>query len=229
MKATSIFLAKFNLLWLILPPMTVLGHSGGLDARGGHYDRRTGEYHCHSDLCRANEQEEIQADGPYVTLYDRNQWRHWIDEDSDCQDTRAEVLIRDSSSSLVFRDNNQCVVASGLWIDVYSDLGYTNALEIDIDHIVPLAWAHGHGGANWSQQAREDFANDFDNLMSVHSSINSEKGSKGPDDWTPNNSFRCEYIQTFISIMEKYQLEFVEIERKEIEQENQHCALKLID
>ena len=28
-------------------------HGGGLDARGGHFDRHTGEYHCHRPSCEA--------------------------------------------------------------------------------------------------------------------------------------------------------------------------------
>jgi hypothetical protein len=26
-------------------------HPGGLDSRGGHYNRKTGEYHCHRSSC----------------------------------------------------------------------------------------------------------------------------------------------------------------------------------
>ena len=32
---------------LTIPPVTALGHGGGLDALGCHNNRKTGEYHCH--------------------------------------------------------------------------------------------------------------------------------------------------------------------------------------
>lgn len=34
-------------LCIILCPLVAIGHSGGTDSRGGHYNRGTGEYHYH--------------------------------------------------------------------------------------------------------------------------------------------------------------------------------------
>ena len=31
-------------------------HPGGLDSRGGHYNRKTGEYHCHKSSCETQVQ-----------------------------------------------------------------------------------------------------------------------------------------------------------------------------
>lgn len=37
---------------LFLLPINAFAHGGGLDANGGHMDRKLGVYHCHRDYCQ---------------------------------------------------------------------------------------------------------------------------------------------------------------------------------
>jgi hypothetical protein len=39
------------------------------------------------------EEEAIGEGRSFVTLYNRNDWPHWSDDDKDCQNTRHEILI----------------------------------------------------------------------------------------------------------------------------------------
>ena len=195
------------------------GHGGGLDSNGGHTNRKTGEYHCHREPCfsiheqvgeatREAEQEETS----FSTLYNREDWNHWIDADGDCQNTRAEILIRDSQQPVRFKSSKQCKVAAGSWVLPYTGGTVTNARQIDIDHIIPLKWAHGHGGDRWTSAQKQAFANDPENLLATHSSANRSKGAKGPDDWMPAVN-HCQYAKRWKYLLDKYQLDIVPVEQ----------------
>ncbi len=159
--------------------------------------------------------------------YERADWPHWTDDDNDCQNTRHEILILTSRTSVVFRTDNSCQVAVGEWYDPYSDETFVDSSALDLDHIVPLKFAHGHGGDKWSRDKRQVFANDPNNLLLVKASLNRQKGAKGLDEWLPpNHAYRCEYIERFMDIVDEYSLTLIPTERRVINKMQKACAKK---
>lgn len=142
--------------------------------------------------------------------YDRDEWRHWIDADRDCQNARAEVLIAESLVPVTFRANNRCTVHSGLWIGPWGGERHTLAGDLDIDHHVPLFNAHLSGGARWSAQEKRTYANDLSlasALQATNRSLNRSKGGKGPEAWRPPlRESWCVYAQDWVDVKYKYSL-----------------------
>ena len=140
------------LMFLASLSYNVLSHSGRSDNQGGHFNRSTNQYHCHKEPCFSTHEQSKSAlqdandsNRAYSIVYNRTDWPHWIDEDKDCQNTRAEILIYHSAIPVTFQKDNHCTVKSGRWTGVYTGQVFTNASDIDIDHIVPLAHAHRNG------------------------------------------------------------------------------------
>lgn len=161
------------------------------------------------------EQEAISEGRDFVSLYNRSDWPHWLDIDGDCQNTRHELLFSQSLTEVTFKEKDDCIVMIGTWYGKYSGEVFYNAKDIDLDHVVPLAFAHSHGGDSWSRDKKQTFANDIDNLLLVSASLNRQKGAKGPDDWLPpNHLYRCEYIAHFNAVMTKYVLKYIPSEQR---------------
>jgi len=129
----------------------------------------------------------------------------WADIDGDCQNSRAEALIDQSTTRVRFADERLCRVVTGRWISPFTGKVIQNAGDIDIDHVVPLKWAWDHGASNWLEDKRERFANDPVNLFSVELSLNRQKGAKGPEDWLPPAG-KCGYVSRFVRIVKVYGL-----------------------
>ena len=81
--------------------------------------------------------------------YSRVDYKHWIDADKDCQNTRQEVLIRDSLQKVTL-DKKGCKVIKGRWYDLYTDKYFTNPNDLDVDHFVPLGEVDRSGGNKWT-------------------------------------------------------------------------------
>jgi hypothetical protein len=140
--------------------------------------------------------------------YDRELYDHWIDVDGDCQNARHE-LLQELSTATVKMNSSGCTVASGRWNDPYTGNIYTNSRDLDIDHMVPLAWAHAHGGHSWDAATRRQFANDPVNLFAVQAAANRQKGAKGPLEWLPpSQDFQCQYVTRFHRIVVTYNLTY---------------------
>lgn len=142
--------------------------------------------------------------------YDRGEWRHWLDEDGDCQDARQETLIAEADGPLTYETEEQCRVESGRWVDPYTLGVFEDPSDLDVDHVVPLANAHRSGGWAWSRDRKAAYANDLDfedHLAAVDPSANRSKGSRGPEDWRPpNQDHWCDYAMDWLKIKDKWGL-----------------------
>lgn len=137
--------------------------------------------------------------------YDRKDYMtSWIDEDKDCLSTRDEVLVRDS---LIEPTIESCKVTSGLWVCPYTGTIHRTPANLDIEHVVALEEAHDSGASQWSNDKRQKFANDMDNLIAVLNTSNRSKGSRDIGEWIPPNlAYLDTYIATWNAVKAKYSL-----------------------
>ena len=136
-----------------------------------------------------------------VTRYNRDDWGDWADEDNDGLNTRHEVLARESLVKPVISNNR---VISGKWYDKFTGKYFTNAKDLDIDHLVPLKNAHISGASNWGKEKKNEYYNYMKNenhLVAVSKGANRSKGNKSPVEWLPpNKEYQCEYVREWYKI-----------------------------
>ena len=163
--------------------------------------------------------------------YDRKDWKHWLDEDGDCQNARHEVLIHESLIAVTFKDDQKCQVASGQWHDPYINDTIADATKLDVDHMVPLKNAHDSGGWAWDKKRKSEYANYMkyeDHLIAVTASANRKKGAKGPDEWKPSNKEHwCDYATDWIEIKVQWDLSATKSEWSALEEMIRTCEQPL--
>ncbi len=129
-------------------------------------------------------------------------------------DTRNDILDRDLvDKTYVAISRCPAAVATGTLHDPYTSetinlvRGNQTGAAVQIDHLVPLAYAWDMGARNWTDQMRARFANDPANLLAVDGPVNEDKGDSEPALWMPpNRAFWCQYAVQFVAVLRGYAL-----------------------
>ena len=145
-----------------------------------------------------------------IPEYKRSEWKHWVDDDGDCQDARQEVLIEESLDPVTFEDDRRCRAEMGRWWAPHLGHHLENPRQIDVDHHVPLKNAHLSGGWRWDDERKEEYANyleDPAHLVAISSRHNRSKGARGPEEWAPpDNALWCQYALDWTEIKQRWDL-----------------------
>jgi Protein of unknown function (DUF1524) len=129
-------------------------------------------------------------------------------------DTRNDILDRDLVDK-TYVSIKRCpnAVATGTLHDPYTNAtiafvrGNQTGAAVQIEHIVPLAYAWDFGARDWTDEMRVRFANDPANLLAVDGPTNQDKGDEEPADWMPpNRAFWCQYAVQFAAVLRGYGL-----------------------
>ncbi len=137
--------------------------------------------------------------------YSRTKFHIWAEQGGGCN-TRDEVLKRDGQGVTT---TATCKITHGTWVSPYNSRQYTNPQQLDIDHLVPLANAWRSGAKNWTDNQREQFANDLTRpqLLAVDLTDNRAKGDQDPSQWKPpNRGFWCRYAQNWVTVKAYWRL-----------------------
>ncbi|WP_433870626.1 HNH endonuclease family protein [Saccharopolyspora sp. CA-218241] len=154
--------------------------------------------------------------------YSRDRFPHWSAHPDNCN-TREEVLKRDGDGVQVGTD---CYPTAGSWFSPYDGATWQQPSDVDIDHVVPLAAAWRSGAADWTDDRREQFANDLDGpqLIAVTDNVNQSKGDQTPDEWMPPEAgYHCTYAAMWIATKHKWQLTVSDAEKSSLESTLSGC------
>ncbi len=146
-------------------------------------------------------------------------------------DTRDDILDRDLMDK-TYVTTKRCpqAVQTGTLRDPYTNTtipfrrGNQVGASVQIDHIVPLAFAWDMGARDWTEHLRKRFANDPANLIAVDGKANHDKGDLPPGEWMPpNRAFWCQYAVQFIAVLRGYRLALDEPSARELRDATQSC------
>lgn len=141
--------------------------------------------------------------------------------------TRIEVLKQQASN---YEEDSNGKIVSGTWYIPYSGetVAYNKkediSKNIQIDHVIPVSYAHRHGAASWDEDKKHEFYNDYGvngvwsegtdgkvtynkvgNLIVSDSKSNISKSDKGPSEWLPSNEdYVLNYLEQWVVVASNY-------------------------
>ncbi|MEV5480000.1 MULTISPECIES: HNH endonuclease family protein [Streptomyces] len=140
--------------------------------------------------------------------YERTKFRHWIDEDKDGCNTRAEVLLAEAVIEPTVGAG--CKITGGVWRSYYDEATVNGPSGLDIDHMVPLAEAWDSGASQWTAARRQAYANDLGaerSLVAVTAKTNRSKADQDPAEWMPPAAeARCTYLADWVGTKLRWSL-----------------------
>ncbi|MFH9648716.1 HNH endonuclease family protein [Streptomyces albidoflavus] len=154
--------------------------------------------------------------------YSRDKFPHWSTQSGQC-DTREVVLKRDGTG---VEQDSACKAVSGTWKSAYDGATWTQASDVDIDHVVPLAEAWRSGASGWTNAQREQLANDLTRpqLIAVTDNVNQSKGDKDPAKWMPPlASYKCVYVRMWVHVKHHYGLSVDSAEKSALQTALNSC------
>ncbi|MCK0437984.1 HNH endonuclease family protein [Gordonia alkaliphila] len=136
-------------------------------------------------------------------------------------DTRNDILRRDLAvTKSVATTSCPAAVAAGRLRSPYSgrEIAFARgagSAQVQIDHVVPLAYAWDMGAWAWPAPRRMAFANDPANLLAVDGPSNQAKSDLEPGRWMPAlRGFWCQYAIGFLTVSAAYRLAVDEASRR---------------
>ncbi|MFF3932845.1 HNH endonuclease family protein [Streptomyces hirsutus] len=163
--------------------------------------------------------------------YERDSFKHWVDEDGDGCSTRAEVLIEEATTKP--EQGERCALNGGVWLSYYDEVEVTEAGKLDIDHMVALAEAWDSGAYDWTPERRQAYANDLGvprSLVAVTAKTNRSKADRDPADWIPPaESAHCTYAADWTGTKLRWKLNADEKERAALVKLAQACPDTVVE
>lgn len=154
--------------------------------------------------------------------YSRDSFKHWVSENPTGCDTRFAVL---KMESVIPVTSSGCSISSGEWVSSYDGVKVTDAGDLDIDHMVPLAEAWRSGASQWDSSTRQAYANDLgyeNSLIAVTASSNRSKSDKDPAKWLPDTD-ACVYVNHWVMVKYRWNLTVDSAEKDKILQVLSFC------